>query len=79
MRTINTFSYPNFLFKKCFKQKITEGVNIMKLNAIVCEKVSKKGNPYICIEVYLTDKIKKMVFLNEAELELIKIYANQNK
>ena len=51
----------------------------MKLNAIVCEKVSKKGNPYICIEVYLTDKIKKMVFLNEAELELIKIFANQNK
>ncbi len=51
----------------------------MKLNAIVCEKVSKSGNPYICIEVYLTDKIKKMVFLTPVELELIKIYANQNK
>ena len=51
----------------------------MKLNAIVCEKVSKSGKPYICIEVYLTDKIKKMVFLTPAELELIKIYANQNK
>ncbi len=79
MRTITTFSYSNFLLKKCFNQKITEGVNIMKLNAIVCEKVSKSGKLYICIEVYLTDKIKKMVFLTPAELELIKIYANQNK
>ena len=79
MRTITTFSYPDFLFKKCFSQKITEGVNIMKLNAIVCEKISKKGSPYICVEVYLTDKIKKLVFLTQAEVELVKMNVNQNK
>ena len=51
----------------------------MKLNAILCEKISKKGSPYICVEVYLTDKIKKLVFLTQAEVELVKMNVNQNK
>lgn len=46
----------------------------MKLNAVLVEKTSKAGNAYVCIEVYLTDKVKKTVFLEEAEVELIKLF-----
>ena len=45
----------------------------MKLNAVLVEKVSKKGTPYLCVEISITDKIKKVVFLDEAELELIRL------
>ena len=47
--------------------------NRMNLKAMVVEKTSKKGTSYIAIEVYITDKIKKLVFLSEAELELLKM------
>lgn len=47
----------------------------MNLKAVLVEKVSKKGTPYLCIEVSITDKIKKLVFLNPAELELIRLQA----
>lgn len=51
----------------------------MKFNAVLVEKTSKKGNTYLCIEVAITDKIKKVVFLDQAEIELIKLaYANSN-
>lgn len=46
----------------------------MKVNAVLVEKVSKTGNPYVCIEISLTDKVKKTVFLEDAEVELIKLY-----
>ncbi len=45
----------------------------MNIKATLVEKVSKKGNKYICIEVYITDNIKKLVFLTDAELELLKL------
>ena len=45
----------------------------MPIEAVLVEKTSKKGNPYIAIEVYITDKIKKLVFLTQAELELLKM------
>ena len=49
----------------------------MNVKAMVVEKTSKKGNTYICIEVYITDKIKKLVFLTPAELELLKLANNK--
>lgn len=45
----------------------------MNVKSVVVEKTSKKGNSYIAIEVYITDNIKKLVFLTPAELELLKI------
>ena len=45
----------------------------MNIKAVLVEKTSKSGNTYIAIEVYITDKIKKLVFLTPAELELLKI------
>ncbi len=46
----------------------------MKLNAMLVEKISSKGNKYICVEIYLTDKVKKVVFLTDSEVELIKLW-----
>lgn len=48
----------------------------MNIKAVLVERMSKSGNPYVAIEVYVTDKIKKLVFLTPAELELIKMNAN---
>lgn len=48
----------------------------MPIKAMVVEKTSKSGNQYVAIEVYITDKIKKLVFLTQAELELVKMQAN---
>lgn len=45
----------------------------MQVKAILVERTSKKGTKYTCIEVYVTPTIKKLVFLNEAELELLKL------
>lgn len=45
----------------------------MQIKAMLVERVSSKGSKYVCIEVYITEKIKKLVFLTEAELELIKL------
>ena len=50
----------------------------MKVNAMLVEKTSQKGNPYVCVEIYLTDKVKKVVFLDEAEIELIKLFIEKN-
>lgn len=46
----------------------------INIKANLVEKVSKKGNSYICVELYLTDTLKKLVFLTDAELELLKLY-----
>ena len=40
------------------------------------EKVSKSGNNYVCLEIYLTDTYKKFVFLDKAEIELLKLSNN---
>lgn len=50
----------------------------MKLNAVLAERISKKGNPYVCVEVSITDKIKKIVLLDQAEIELLRLYYNNN-
>lgn len=50
----------------------------MQLKCEVVEKISQKGNNYICLEIYITDTYKKQVFLENAELELIRL-SNINK
>lgn len=40
------------------------------------EKTSKSGNKYIALEVYLTPTYKKVIFLDSAEIELIKVYSS---
>lgn len=37
------------------------------------ERTSKKGTSYQCIVIKITDKLEKLVFLSDAELELLKI------
>ena len=41
------------------------------------ERISKSGTPYFVLIVKLTDKYEKRVFLDSAELELIKLKANK--
>lgn len=46
------------------------------MNNIKCqivERTSAKGNKYIALEVYLTPNYKKVVFLEQAEIELLKL------
>ena len=47
---------------------------MIKCNLV--EKVSKKGKNYLCLEIYLTDTYKKIVFLLPAEIELLKLSNN---
>lgn len=41
------------------------------------EKVSKTGNKYVVLQIQLTPDYKKDVFLDNAELQLVKLYAHQ--
>ena len=45
----------------------------MPIKAELVERISKAGKPYIAIEVTVTDKIKKLVFLSQAEVELLRL------
>lgn len=45
----------------------------MQVEAYLVERVSKKGNKYTAIEVVISGNIKKLVFLTDAELELLKL------
>lgn len=49
------------------------------LNASLQEKISNKsGKPYFVVEVELTPTLKKQVFLDPAEVEVIKLF-NEKK
>ncbi len=48
-------------------------MEIKILKAELVQKTSKNGNPYTVLELSITDKVKKQVFLSDAEIELIKI------
>lgn len=50
-----------------------KGGKIMEIKGILVERVSKNGNPYTAIEIQITDKLKKLVFLSPAEIELLKL------
>lgn len=47
---------------------------MIKCNLV--EKVSKSGNNYVCLEIFLTETYKKIVFLDKAEIELLKLSNN---
>lgn len=42
------------------------------------QKKSSKGNDYIVLQIQLTPNYTKDVFLDKAEIELIKLYAEQH-
>lgn len=42
-------------------------------------RTSKKGNQYEVLVIKLTDKLEKLVFLEQAELELLKLSSEDNK
>lgn len=50
----------------------------MNVKCQLVEKVSQKGNKYLCLEITLTDNYKKTVFLDNAEIELLKLLANKH-
>lgn len=41
-------------------------------------RISKKGNQYEVLVIKLTDKLEKLVFLEQAELELLKLSSNNS-
>lgn len=41
-------------------------------------RTSKKGNQYEVLVIHLTDKLDKLVFLEQAELELLKLSNSNN-
>lgn len=50
----------------------------MPLDAKLVERTSKDGNKYVAIEITIYNDIKKLVFLTQAEKELIKLgYKNR--
>ena len=51
----------------------------MNIKAELVQRLSKKGTPYVAIEVTIAPNIKKLVFLTNAELELLKIYSKEEK
>lgn len=51
----------------------------MNLVATLELKKSAKGNEYYCIVIKIGDNYEKIVFLDKAEIELIKIMQNTNK
>lgn len=49
------------------------------LNASLQEKISNKsGKPYYVVEVELTPTVKKQVFLEQAEIEVIRLFTSIN-
>lgn len=42
-------------------------------------RTSKKGSQYEVLVIKLTDKLEKLVFLEQAELELLKLSSEDNK
>ena len=49
-------------------------MNAIEVRATLETRVSKKsGKPYQCIVIKLTDTYEKIVFLDNAEVELIKM------
>lgn len=50
----------------------------MNVSAKLEHRVSEKsGKPYTCVVIKLTDSYEKLVFLDKAELELLKLSNNK--
>ncbi len=52
------------------------GKFLKEVKATLVERISKKGSPYLAISVELTDNYKKTVFLEPAEIEIVKMSLN---
>lgn len=50
----------------------------MEIKCTLEEKTSKKGNAYTVLVVHLTDSCKKYVFLENSEIELLKMKQNDD-
>lgn len=48
-----------------------------ELKSTLVKKTSKKGNDYECVMIELTPNYQKVVFLEDAELELLKFCDNK--
>lgn len=48
-------------------------MEVKKVDASLQERVSKKGNTYQCVVIKLTENMEKLVFLTQAEVELLKL------
>ncbi len=50
-----------------------------ELKATLVKRTSKKGTDYECVMIQLTPTYEKPVFLESAELELLKMSTSDNK
>lgn len=53
-------------------QKGVQKMEARKVEATLVERESKAGNTYQCVVLKLTNTYEKVVFLDKAELELLK-------
>lgn len=51
----------------------------LPLKAELVQRESKNGNLYTCIEIKLTDSYVKRVFVENSEIELIKLFYGKEK
>ncbi len=59
---------------------LERSVQEMVIKATLEERKSKKsGEPYLCVVLKLTDTLEKVVFLEPAETELLKLTYSQHK
>lgn len=47
----------------------------IKLNCTLEEQISKKGTKYTCLTVKLTPTLEKKIFLDPAEVEVVRLYS----
>lgn len=49
----------------------------VKLPCSLREQISKKGSKYMALTIQLTPTLKKTVFMDPAEVEVVKLYYQQ--
>lgn len=50
-----------------------------KVEGLLLEKTSSKGNKYLCLEIKLTNTYTKYVFFEKAEEELLRIALSKSE
>ena len=46
----------------------------VRVSGLIHEKTSKNGKPYICLDVNLTPTYTKTFFLEESDVQVLKLY-----
>ena len=49
-------------------------MDAVRVGGIIHEKTSKNGKPYVCLDVNLTPSYVKTFFLDDSDLEVVKLY-----